>query len=135
MWRIMTSHQDTSKGSVAAVATFLLTLVLLGGCTDDDPDKVVPRGNAESGESLIDFYDCGTCHEIPGIKGANGVVGPPLTRFGVRGFIAGAVANEPDNLIQWIVDPQSIEPGTAMPDLGVTPPEARDIAAYLYTLR
>lgn len=36
--------------------------------------------------------------------------------------------------MQWVMNPQAVEPGTAMPDLGVSEPEARHIAAYLYTL-
>jgi cytochrome c len=57
---------------------------------------------------------------------------PPLHRFYQRSFIAGRLPNTEDNLIRWIQDPQQVEPGTAMPDLGVTEDEARDIAAYLY---
>jgi cytochrome c len=63
------------------------------------------------------------------------MVGPPLTMFARRAYIAGQLPNEPDNLIRWIRDPQAVEPGTAMPSLGVEPAVARDMAAYLYTLR
>lgn len=118
-------------------APFLLGagLLLLGGCGEQTTTgQVVAGGNADSGELLIGFYDCGSCHEIPGVTGARGVIGPPLSDFGQRGFIAGSLANGPDNLIAWIVDPQSIAPATAMPDLGVTETEARDIAAYLLAL-
>jgi cytochrome c1 len=63
------------------------------------------------------------------------MVGPPLADFAGRVFIAGEVPNTTASLIQWIRNPQSIEPKTAMPNLGVTEGQARDIAAYLYTLR
>jgi cytochrome c1 len=72
---------------------------------------------------------------IPGIDDAQGTVGPPLLYFGRRTFIAGEVANTSASLVQWIEAPQSIEAATAMPNLGVTESQARDIAAYLYTLR
>lgn len=72
---------------------------------------------------------------IPGVSGANGLVGPPLIKWSGRSFIAGEVPNNPENLITWITVPQSIEPGTVMPNLGVLDEDARDIAAYLYTLR
>jgi cytochrome c1 len=72
---------------------------------------------------------------IPGIHGANGLVGPPLTNFAQRAYIAGEVANTADFLVRWIEVPQAIEPGTAMPNLGITEGQARNIAAYLYTLR
>jgi cytochrome c len=62
-------------------------------------------------------------------------VGPPLTQFTHRAFIAGEVPNNGEFLVRWISVPQSIEPGTAMPNLGVSEAQARDIAAYLYTLR
>ena len=42
--------------------------------------------------------------------------------------------NKPDNLVSWIHDPQMVDSATAMPKTGVTERQARDIAAYLYTL-
>jgi cytochrome c1 len=78
---------------------------------------------------------CGSCHTIPGIRDANGVFGPPLTSFGRRSFIAGNFPNRPDNLEHWIMAPTSMKAKTAMPDLGLSEQQARDVAAYLYTLR
>jgi cytochrome c1 len=72
---------------------------------------------------------------IPGIKGADGLVGPPLILFARRTYVAGELPNTPDNLIRWIRDPPAVEPRTAMPALGLTEQQARDVAAYLYTLR
>jgi cytochrome c1 len=72
---------------------------------------------------------------IPGIYEARGLVGPPLLLFGRRTMIAGELPNSPDNLALWIQHPKSVEPGTAMPDLGLTTDQAQDVAAYLYTLR
>jgi cytochrome c len=92
-------------------------------------------GDVHRGEEVIMQYRCGACHTIPGIRDARGLVAPPLMMFGRRTFIAGEVPNTPENLVRWIQSPQSIEQGTAMPALGVTEQQARDIAAYLYTLR
>jgi len=50
-----------------------------------------------------------------------------------RGAIAGVVVNTPDNLMRWIEHPQAMAPRTAMPELGVTREQARDIAACLYS--
>lgn len=80
-------------------------------------------------------YGCHTCHLIPGVPGANSLVGPPLTAWAERQFIAGALPNRPNELIAWLQDPQAIEPQTAMPNLGATEQAARDMSAYLYTLR
>jgi cytochrome c1 len=92
-------------------------------------------GYPERGARLIQQYGCGSCHTVPGVDRADGLVGPPLTRFGARSYIAGELPNNADNLRRWIQDPQSVEPGTAMPNLGVSEIDARDIAAYLFTLR
>ena len=78
---------------------------------------------------------CGACHEIPGIADAHGLVGPSLRQFGERTIVAGVLPNTPDNLAHWLCDPQSVTPGNAMPSTGLTEQQARDIAAYLYTLR
>jgi cytochrome c1 len=80
-------------------------------------------------------YGCGACHVIPGLPGAQGQVGPPLTQFARRSLIAGRLPNTADNLVAWLRDPQALEPGTGMPNLGVSEADARDLAAYLYTLR
>lgn len=95
---------------------------------------VVPGGDTGRGQELVSAYACGGCHIIPGIAGANATAGPPLTDWVERKYIAGNLYNTPPNLIAWIMNPQAIEPGTAMPNMGVRPKEARDMAAYLYTL-
>jgi cytochrome c len=92
-------------------------------------------GDAERGKQAIRQNACPTCHVIPGISEAKGLVGPPLDRFAERVYVGGVVPNTPDNLVAWIMDPPSIDPLTAMPASGVSEAEARDIAAYLYTLR
>jgi cytochrome c1 len=79
-------------------------------------------------------YGCVTCHVVPGVTTAAAAVGPPLRNFGDRSFIAGRLRNEPETLVLWIMHPQRLKPGTAMPELGVTDSSARHIAAYLYTL-
>ena len=109
--------------------------VLLGGCRDAGPMRPVPGGDPALGKQLIAQHGCGSCHSIPGVSGADGMVGPPLDHFARRSYIAGEVVNNADFLVRWIEVPQAIEPGTAMPNLGVSEGQARNIAAYLYTLR
>ena len=89
-------------------------------------------GDPVAGKAAIAKYGCGSCHVIPGVERARGLVGPPLTDFASRTYIAGRVYNTPPNLEAWIRLPDSVEPGTVMPTLGVSQQEARDIAAYLY---
>lgn len=111
--------------------------LVVGACnsTPRNPPPQLEGGNPERGAELITSYGCATCHVVPGVRGADGLVGPPLTSFRRRQFIAGQLSNTPEHLIEWIRFPQSVEHGTAMPDLGVTETDARDIAAYLYTLQ
>jgi cytochrome c1 len=49
-----------------------------------------------------------------------------------RTYIGGVAANSATNLERWLMHPQAFSPRTAMPDLGLTEDQARDIAAYLY---
>lgn len=97
------------------------------------PDNFI--GDARRGADLIKQYHCGSCHDIPGISGADGNVGPPLQRIGTRTYIAGYIRNSPDNMAAWIEDPQAALPGNAMPGMGIAQQDARDIAAFLYTLK
>jgi cytochrome c len=89
-------------------------------------------GDARRALPLLRRYGCGGCHAIPGVPGADGVVGPPLAGLRQRVFISGALPNNAGNLIKWIVKPSAIHPATAMPEAGSSVEEARDIAAYLY---
>lgn len=92
------------------------------------------EGEIETGRLLVEAYGCGSCHLIPGVANSRGHVGPPLTKFGLRHYIAGAALNNPTNLTRWLVAPESVEPGTAMPSVGATPEEAAHMAAYLLSL-
>jgi putative membrane protein len=92
-------------------------------------------GNPQQGRFKIAYYGCGSCHEIPGVAGADGLVGPPLTRVARRVYLGGVITNTPSNMEQWIGNPRGIDEKTAMPTLGVTENDARDITAYLYTLK
>ena len=118
-----------------------LGLLLAAGVSCRGTNPEVPAvyaaelGDVTRGRVLIEAYGCGTCHTIPGVRGARGTAASPLLWFAERSFIAGEVPNTPVNLVRWLRDPRDIEPLTAMPALGVTDEQARDIAAYLYTMR
>ncbi|MEO7336513.1 MAG: c-type cytochrome [Caldimonas sp.] len=116
-------------------AVLLALFVPASGVLAAEPVWVVRGGDARRGAALISAFGCTACHTVPGIRGADGNVGPPLTRFGERTYIAGMLHNTPENLVRWIRVPQSVVPGNAMPDMNVSEAEARDIAQYLYTLR
>ena len=121
-----------------SVAIVLLVGSVATGCQNHTSRQVATPKLAEADEDrgarLIQSYGCGSCHTVPGVNNATGVVGPPLTQFASRVYVAGMVRNTPDNLMDWLRDPQRIVPGNAMPNLGVSVRDARDMAAYLYTL-
>lgn len=120
--------------TMTATAATLCALVLTA-CGKEPAPLRVAGGDAQTGRRLMEQYQCGSCHAVPEVAGARGDAGPPLDRFGRRSYIAGAIPNLPDQLTAWLVDPPAMKPGTAMPNLGVSPAEARHMAAYLYTLR
>jgi cytochrome c len=126
------------KTTVLALTWILMTLP--GGCRGGNPAspaeyRVETIGDAERGRELIERSACGTCHTIPGVPRAQGRLASPLFWYSRRSFIAGEIPNTPLNLAQWVRDPRAIEPRTAMPSLGLDQREARDVAAYLFTLR
>ena len=126
------------RGRVACLALMAVGLCrcsVTGENGGSLPPQHIAGANPERGRADIQTFGCGACHVIPGIRAADGMVGPPLTDWSRRTYIAGEAANTPDLLVRWIETPQAIEPGTAMPDLGVPEPAAKDIAAYLYTIR
>jgi cytochrome c2 len=90
-------------------------------------------GDPARGEAMFIQSGCGRCHALKSVRGATGMVGPPLDGVALRRIIGGHLANNPSNMEHWIQDPQHVSPGTAMPDLGVGKEDARDITAFLYT--
>ena len=90
---------------------------------------------ATRGPTAIRKYGCDTCHTIPGVLSADASVGPPLTQIARRVYLAGRIENTPENMLQWIRHPHSVDDKTVMPEMGVSVQDGRDIVAYLYTLR
>lgn len=120
----------TGAGRVAALTACVAAAGLLGGC-GGQPDPV--KASAERGHDLIVQNGCGTCHRIGGVERANGDVGPSLRKFQANPRLAGRLPNNPNEVVRWLLNPQAIDPTTIMPNLGLTPGQARDIANYLYT--
>lgn len=52
-----------------------------------------------------------------------------------RRCLGGVLPNSPENMVEWLKRPQHFSPLSAMPDLGVPDGDARDMTAYLFTLR
>jgi cytochrome c oxidase subunit 2 len=63
-------------------------------------------------------------------------IGPDLTHLASRKTIAaGTLPNTRGNLAGWIVNPQSIKPGTRMPPNQLDPDDLQALLAYLETLK
>jgi cytochrome c2 len=111
----------------------LLPCFFLWACSEEPAPAL--GGNPENGRLLLRQFACGSCHAIPGVAAANGKVGPPLERIASRVYLGGVLPNTPENMAAFIRAPQKAAPRTAMPDMGVTEEHARDMVAYLYTLK
>jgi putative membrane protein len=125
----------TRVASAILISFALLQGVACGGRATYRAAAAMTGGDPVRGQLAITKYGCDTCHTIPGIRTARALVGPPLGSVGARVYLAGHLPNTPTNMEQWIQHPRAHEPHTVMPEMGVTDLDARDIAAYLYTLR
>ena len=120
----------------AAICCFASTLTLLSaGCKMVAPSPP-PNHNVSTAIRLtvpdhMIQYGCPACHVIPGVPGAVGKVGPPLDGLVQRSYLAGNLANTPENLERWIMHPQHYQPGTAMPEMNVSAQDAGQFAAFL----
>ena len=128
------------RACLPLVAAVLCVAPLVAACSGASEANAreaaaMTGGDPARGPELMRKYGCQSCHTIPGVVGANGLVGPPLAGIASRSYIGGVLPNAPDNMLRWIRDPKAVDPLTAMPNTGVTPSDARHIVAYLYTLR
>jgi cytochrome c1 len=130
MHRAMVAAEPRLKLVIA-----VLMLVLLAGCGEPDRSVRDSGGDAGRGKAVIERVGCGVCHVIPGVRGPDGVVGPKLAGLAGRVYLAGSLPNRSAVLAQFVRDAPSLVPETAMPDLPIDEQEARDVAAYLYSLR
>jgi cytochrome c2 len=122
------------KLAVLIAVLAIAVLAVAAGCGGSGAGDRIAIAGADASRAPAAFrtYGCGACHSISGIDGADAHVGPPLDDLADRVTIAGSLSNTPENLIRWIRFPQRIDPGSVMPDMGVTQRDAADIAAYLY---
>lgn len=127
------------RNSILAFVCVALASLLQTACGNGTEAEQISQattgGSAARGRAAIGHYGCGSCHIIPGVDAATGLVGPPLSGIGSREYVAGVLQNTPQNLIRWIENPPAVDEHTVMPNLGVTHQDAVDIAGYLYTLK
>lgn len=128
----------TPAGAATArlLPSVALLLAALAACGSAVPhERRVVEGDPLRGRQWIADVGCGVCHMIPGIDGANGIVGPSLEGVGRRNLLAGVLPNRPDLMARWVRDAPSLRPETGMPEMPLSEEQSKDVAAYLYTLR
>jgi cytochrome c2 len=130
-----------SRASVLSLVGLVLLIAVGVGteyAVDTKREKVdksikMTGGDPEHAAPLMRRFGCAGCHQIPGVPGAQGRVGPPLAGIAQRLYVAGTLPNTPDNLVAFILHPRAHSPNTAMPITGIDERGARDVAAYLYS--
>ena len=111
----------------------MATMLVLGACGERRAPAT--EGDPARGKVALSQHACRACHMIPGVTGSQVFVGRPLGGLAERKFIAASLPNNQENLVKWIRNPKQIDPLTAMPVLGVSETDARDMAAYLLIRR
>lgn len=115
------------------VVPFLLLVV--AACKPPPEQRhPMPEASAERGRAIIARVGCTSCHTVPGIRWPQGQVGPALHGFAASNLISGKLPNRPDILAAYVANAPVVLPGTTMPAMPISEREARDVAAYLYTL-
>lgn len=117
-----------------AIASLFAVTVLSACAEKPQPPRTLAGADPARGLALIEAKGCAACHAVPDIAWPRGEVGGSLSGFANRGLIAGRLPNQPDTLVAWVRDPPALAPDTAMPATGLSQSQARDVAAYLYTL-
>jgi cytochrome c2 len=131
----LTKYRRNIVGAIAVLAALAVVAGWLGQIQHRSVKiaTALTGGDIARAPDVIRRYGCGGCHTIPGIPGGDGQVGGPLKDMKQRVYVGGVIINSPDNIIKWIVSPQTFSPRSAMPATGISEAEARDVAAYLYS--
>jgi len=105
---------------------WLILLLPLAACAPGH------RGHDEA-KALI-AARCAACHRVPGVPQATGRVGPSLDGIARQQIIAGFFPHDRPTMTRWVANAQTMLPGNAMPDTGLTPAQAAKVTDYLETL-
>jgi cytochrome c oxidase subunit 2 len=88
-----------------------------------------------AGQGVFLKSACSVCHTISGTH-TGGTVGPDLSHVGSRMTLAAAsIPNTRGYMGGWIVDPQSVKPGTKMPPNNIKPSDLQVLITYLESLK
>jgi cytochrome c len=126
----------------SAAALTLLLAIGFSSCGerfDYDKGASMTGGNPKTGMEKIVLHDCHSCHVIPGIPVNRDSRGPALKHWASRTMIVNKWPNTPENLEDFIEHPERMLHGTGikseMTMSSVKPGDAKDIAAYLFSIQ
>lgn len=89
----------------------------------------------QRGKNVFMVQTCSMCHGIAGTD-ARGRIGPDLSHVASRlTLAAGTLPNSMGHLAGWIIDPQSIKPGVAMPQHALSGEDLQALLEYLENLK
>jgi cytochrome c len=116
--------------------TMLITLPACNWFRDFDFERGarLTGGDPEMGRKKLAMRSCVSCHVIPGVPRGEGKSGPSLEHWSGRSTFLNVYPNTPENLEKWLAKPSHRKPGTAMPDITISPQDSRDMAAYLFSI-
>lgn len=126
-----------SDNARVALAAVIFAAGLLGACHAERDASVGAQeiSDRDSAKQLLRNYGCTACHQIPGVDGVAGTVGPSLDHIGTKYQLAGQLPNTHENMLLWIEHPHTVNPKTMMPEMNVRDEDARAMVSYLRTLR
>ena len=100
----------------------------------DQQQPGIEDPQVEAGLHVFETEACANCHRIAGTA-ATGSFGPDLTHVASRATLAsGILRNTPQNLRDWIQDPDSRKPGVLMPAMQLNEGQIDELVAYLNSL-
>jgi len=136
LWAIVAFTRTLGSYTVAEYRSAVASIDATGSARSQaGPGPAPAPVDAARGRAAMLQYACTSCHVVPGVVGEGAPVGPSLARIGSRNYIGGVLPNSTENMVRWLRDPQAVDPRSLMPALGLSERDARDMAAYLATLR
>ncbi|HET9837054.1 MAG TPA: c-type cytochrome [Candidatus Angelobacter sp.] len=119
---------NLSQGEIKTLSDYILSAYQGTGIDSQTIDgRLLTAGAAATGKQLFySKYGCNSCH-IADYKNDKGYVGPALAGVGNR--------LTPAWMYKWLKDPNGLRPGTLMPNFNLKDDEARNLTAFLMTLK
>jgi len=119
---------NLSNTEITSLSDYLISAYQKSGFDSQtlDASALNPEAAARGKELFYTKYACQSCHTAD-YKKDKGYVGPPLADVGER--------LTPVWIYKWLKNPNALTPGTMMPNPNLAEGEARDMTAFLVTLK